>query len=84
MNVLAHRHLPPTPQDAAIARASGQALSPFAQARVPLKLRVTGSEQTAPIELPASAVALLTKILEAMAAGRDVDRPGFVGDHQLK
>jgi excisionase family DNA binding protein len=72
MNMLAHRHLPPTPQDAAIARVSGQALSRFAQARAPLKLRVTDSEQTAPIELPAVAVALLMEILEAMAAGRGV------------
>ena len=40
MNMLAHRHLPPTPQDSAIARVSGQALSRFAQARAPLKLRV--------------------------------------------
>jgi len=70
--MLAHRHLPPTSQDAAIARVSGQALSRFAQARAPLKLRVTDSEQMAPIELPAGAVALLMEILEAMAAGRGV------------
>ncbi|MFU8778991.1 MAG: excisionase family DNA-binding protein, partial [Roseovarius sp.] len=67
-----HRHLPPTPQDAAIARASGQALSRFAAARGPLKLRVTDAEQMEPIELPAGAVALLMEILEAMAAGRGV------------
>ena len=72
MNMLAHRHLPPTPQDAAIARVSGQALSRFVQARASLKLRVTDSEQTEPIELPAGAVALLMDILEAMAAGRGV------------
>jgi excisionase family DNA binding protein len=60
MNMLAHRHLPPTPQDAAIARVSGQALSRFA------------AEQMEPIELPAGAVALLMEILEAMAAGRGV------------
>lgn len=72
MNMLPHRHLPPTSQDAAIARVSGQALSRFAQARAPLKLRVIDSEQTAPIELPAGAVALLMDILEAMAAGRGV------------
>ena len=70
MNMLAHRQLPPTPQDAAIARVSGQVLSRFAQARASLKLRVTDSEQTAPIELPAGAVVLLMEILEAMAAGR--------------
>ena len=72
MNMLAHRHLPPTPQDAAIARVSGQALSRFARARAPLKLRVTDSEQMEPIELPAGAVSLLMEILEAMAAGRGV------------
>ena len=72
MNMLAHRHLPPTPQDSAIARVSGQALSRFAQARAPLKLRVTDSEQMEPIELPAGAVSLLMEILEAMAAGRGV------------
>lgn len=72
MNMSAHRHLPPTPQDAAIARVSGQALSRFAQSRAPLKLRVSDAEQTAPIELPAGAVALLMEVLEAMAAGRGV------------
>ena len=72
MNMLAHRHLPPTPQDAVIARVSGQALSRFAAARGPLKLRVTDAEQMEPIELPAGAVALLMEILEAMAAGRGV------------
>ncbi|TGD41593.1 helix-turn-helix domain-containing protein [Pseudotabrizicola sediminis] len=72
MNMLAHWHLPPTPQDAAIARVSGQALSRFAAARGPLKLRVTDAEQMEPIELPAGAVALLMEILEAMAAGRGV------------
>ena len=72
MNMLAHRHLPPTPQHEAIARVSGQALSRFVQARAPLKLCVTDSEQTASIELPAGAVSLLMEILEAMAAGRGV------------
>ena len=72
MNMLPHRHLPPTPQDAAIARVSGQALSRFAATRGPLKLRVTDAEQMEPIELPAGAVALLMEVLEAMAAGRGV------------
>jgi excisionase family DNA binding protein len=72
MNMLAHRHLPPTQQDAAIARVSGQALSRFAATRGPLKLRVTDAEQMEPIELPAGAVALLMEVLEAMAAGRGV------------
>ncbi|MEI4197763.1 helix-turn-helix domain-containing protein [Roseovarius sp. E0-M6] len=72
MNMLGHRHLPPTPQDAAIARVSGQALSRFAAARGPLKFRVTDAEQMEPVELPAGVVALLMEILEAMAAGRGV------------
>ena len=72
MTALAHRQLPPTPQDAAMARVSGQRLSRFAQKKKPLTLRVTDTEQEQPIELPAGAVALLMDILEAMAAGRGV------------
>lgn len=72
MNMTAHRELPPSTQDAAIARISSQALSKYARTKAPLKLRVTDSEQAAPIELPAGAVTLLMDILEAMAAGRGV------------
>ncbi len=72
MNMIAHRELPPTAQDAAIARVSRQAFARLAQKRAPLKLRVTDVEQAEPIELPAGAVALLMDILEAMAAGRGV------------
>lgn len=72
MSTLAHRQLPPSPSDAAIARLSGQRLAPFAQSKQALTLRVTDADQEAPIELPAGAVALLMNILEAMAAGRGV------------
>ena len=72
MNMIAHRQLPPTAQDAAIARVSGQALSRYARAKAPLKLRVTDADQAESIELPAGAVALLMDILEAMAAGRGI------------
>ena len=72
MTALAHRQLPPTAQDAAIARASGQRLSRFARTNRPLTLRVTDAEQEQPIELPAGAVSLLMDILEAMAAGRGI------------
>jgi excisionase family DNA binding protein len=72
MNVHAHRQLPPTAQDAAIARSSGQVLAGYAKAKRPLTLRVRDAEQEKPIELPAGAVALLLDILEAMAAGRGV------------
>ena len=72
MTTIAHRHLPPSAQDAAIARVSGQLLSRYVETRAPLKLRVTESKPVEPIELPAGAVALLMDILEAMAAGRGV------------
>jgi len=72
MTMLAHRQLPPSAQDAAIARVSGQLLSRYARQKRPLTLRVTDADQDKPIELPAGAVALLMDILEAMAAGRGV------------
>ncbi|TAJ77769.1 MAG: helix-turn-helix domain-containing protein [Sphingobium sp.] len=72
MTMFAHRQLPPSAQDAAIARVSGQLLSRYARQKRPLTLRVTDSEQERPLELPAGAVALLMDILEAMAAGRGV------------
>ena len=72
MTMLAHRQLPPSAQDAAIARVSGQLLSRYARQKRPLTLRVTDAEQERALELPAGAVALLMDILEAMAAGRGV------------
>jgi excisionase family DNA binding protein len=63
-----HRQPPPSAQEAAIARASGQRLSRYAGRKRPLTFQV--EEQ--PLELPAGAVALLMEILEAMAAGRGV------------
>ena len=70
MTMLAHRHLPPSAQEAAMARVSGQVLSPFVQQKRPLTLRVRVAGQEKPFELPTGAVALLMDILEAMAAGR--------------
>lgn len=72
MNMMAHRQLPPSAQEAAMARASGQLLSRYTQSKAPLKLRVTDGDQAEPIELPAGAVTLLMDILEAMAAGQGV------------
>ena len=72
MNMLARRHMSPTPQDAAIARLSGQVLSRYAREKRPLTLRVRDAEQEKPIELPARAVSLLMDILEAMAARRGI------------
>ena len=70
MNTLSHRQLPPTPQDAAIARITHETLSPYGGMDRPLKLRVGDSEQEQPIDLPPGAVDLLMHVLEAMAAGQ--------------
>ena len=72
MTMIAHRHLPPSAQDAAMARASGQLLAPYVETSTPLKVRLTDSEPAQAIELPAAAVALLMDVLETMAAGRGV------------
>lgn len=72
MNPTTHRQLPPTPRDAAIARSSREILSRYARMHQPLRLRVRDREQEEPIELPADAVRLLTRVLEVMAAGRGV------------
>ena len=72
MPALAYPQLPPTAQDAALARVSGQNLSRYARRKKPLSLRVVEAGKEQPIELPAGAVALLMDILEAMAAGRGV------------
>jgi len=72
MNMLAHRQLPPSAQDAAIARTSGQLLSQYVSQKLPLTLHVQEADQKNPIELPAGAVALLMEVLEAMAAGLGV------------
>ena len=72
MNVHAHRQLPPSSSDAALARASRQLLAALEKPGAPLSLRVVDDTQEAPIELPAGAVALLIEILDAMAAGRGV------------
>lgn len=72
MNLISHRQLPPTAQDAAIARISGQFLSRYARKEQPLSFRVIDDEREEPIKLPVGAVRLLIDILEAMAAGRGV------------
>ena len=69
MTMLSHLHARPTAQDAATARVAGRRLSRYILQQRPLALRVRDAEQEQPIELPASAVALLVDILEAMAAG---------------
>jgi excisionase family DNA binding protein len=72
MSITTHRQLPPTSSDAALARTSGRILARYAETNRPLRVRITGSEQEKPIELPAGAVTLLMNILDAMAAGRGV------------
>ena len=72
MKTLAHRQLPPSTRDSAIARSSGQVLSHYAGMAQPLRLRVREDRQERPIELPAGAVDLLMHVLEAMAAGQGV------------
>jgi len=72
MAMLTHRQPPPSAQDAALARASGQLLSRYTQGHGPLMLRVRDAGQDQPLELPKGAAALLMDILEAMATGRGV------------
>lgn len=70
--VQSHRQSPPSAQEAAMARTSGQRLSRYRDRNRPLSIRVIDAEQEQSLELPAGAVALLMEILEAMAAGRGV------------
>ena len=72
MNEIAHRQLPPSPDDAALARISGRLLARYTASDRPCRIRVTDTEQEQPIELPAGAVALLVDILDTMASGRGV------------
>jgi excisionase family DNA binding protein len=72
MSLTAHRQLPPTSSDAALARTSGRVLARYAEADRPLRLRITDAGQEKLIELPAGAVTLLMNILDAMATGRGV------------
>ena len=72
MNFPAHRQLPPSEQDAALARSSRQLLACYAKGKGPLALRVKDAGQDRPLELPVGAVVLLIDILDAMAAGRGV------------
>ena len=72
MHVLEHRQPPPTAQESAMARASGELLSRYAAQHTPLTLRVREEGHDLPIELPMGAVALLNDILQAMAAGRGI------------
>jgi len=72
MTALAHRQPPPSVQEAAMARSSGQSLARLIRKNRPLTLKVTGADKEQPIELPPGAALLLMDILEAMAAGRGI------------
>jgi len=72
MTMLAHRQMPPTARDAALARTSGQILARYANTERSVKVRIAEGTTEQPLELPAGAVALLMDVLEAMAAGRGV------------
>lgn len=72
MNLPAHRQLPPSEQDAALARSSRQILARYAKRKGPLALRMKDAGQDRSLELPVGAVALLIDILDAIAAGRGV------------
>lgn len=72
MNLMPHRQLPISPQDAESARASELLLSRYAKKNVPLNLSVTDGDQTEQIKLPSAAVTLLMVILKTMAAERGV------------
>ena len=78
--MLAHSNRPsvPTPQEATLARISGERLSRYAHRKKPLSVRVLEAGQNQPIDLPAGAVALLMDILRAMADGRGVT---IIPDH---
>ena len=72
MTALAHRQPPPSVQEAALARSSGQSLARLIRKNRPLTLKVTSADKEQPIELPPGAALLLMDILEAMAAGRGI------------
>jgi excisionase family DNA binding protein len=72
MTALAHRQPPPSVQEAALARSSGQSLARLISKNGPLTLKVTDADQEQRIDLPPGAVLLLMDILEAMAAGRGI------------
>lgn len=64
--------LPPSQEDAELARVSGQRLAPLARMKRPLTMSVRDAGRDTIIELPAGAVQLLMDILEDMAAGHAV------------
>ena len=66
-----HRPLSPTLQDCALARAARSRLARFARGNRSVRFQIEADPE-GPLELPASAVALLVDVLDAMAAGYGV------------
>jgi excisionase family DNA binding protein len=72
MTALLYRQPSPTERDVTLARISQQRLSSFVHRKSPLTVSVVDGAEAEPIELPASAVALLLDILTVMSTGRGV------------
>jgi excisionase family DNA binding protein len=65
-------HKRPSPHDAALAKASGQLLARYVGSHRSLHVQIQDAEQEQSIELPASAVEMLSEILEVMSTGHAV------------
>src|SRR5262245_40625680 len=72
MTTAALTTVPPSKEDAELARSSGRRLASLARRGRPLTLRIRDAGEEKTIKLPAGAVKLLQAILEDMASGRAV------------
>jgi excisionase family DNA binding protein len=62
----------PTETDATLARETSRLLAPRMRSKTPLRLRIGDSPKEETMQLPASAVKMLVRILEEMARGNAV------------
>src|SRR5580692_6601010 len=62
----------PTETDATLARETSRLLAPRMRSKTPLRLRIGDSSKEETMQLPASAVKMLVRILEEMARGNAV------------
>ncbi len=62
----------PTETDATLARETSRLLAPRMRSKTPLRLRIGDSTKEETMQLPASAVKMLVRILEEMARGNAV------------
>src|SRR4051794_11343273 len=72
MSMTTEAHKRPSPHDAALAKASGQLLARYVGSSRSLHVQIRDVEQVQSIELPASAVKMLSEILEVMSTGHGV------------